>query len=249
MRERTFFNTQAVQIGMQSLDRIVDDRVIGVVTARPGIGKTEAITAWRRKHANVRHLLLVVDVLTSPRPVLTALVQVLGLGATAGPAASLYQMKRRVAERLAEDPILIILDEADLLTVRAFELLRSIWDDVSQIIGENGERAFPLAFFGAPKLRQMLEKDELERLHRRIFHAAELPALTRKELDLILATNWKPLSFDGEAVDQLLTLSRGSFGWINNIMRTAARLAAKDSQRVTPEIIKAVRHHTVGLPR
>ena len=41
---------------------------------------------------------------------------------------------------------------------------------------------------------------------------------------------------------------RGSFGWINNIMRTAARLAVKDGQRVTPEIIRAVRHHTVGLP-
>jgi len=248
MSERTFFNTRAVQIGMQSLDRITEDRIIGMVTARPGVGKTEAIGAWRRKHSAVRHVAIVVDVLTSPRPVLTALVQTLGLGATAGNAQSLYLMKRRVAERLAEDPILIILDEADLLTVRAFELLRSIWDCTSELVGENGECAFPLAFFGAPKLRLMLEKDELERLHRRIFHAAELPPLARKELELILATNWKQLSFEPAAIDQLLALSRGSFGWINNIMRTAARLAVKDGQRVTPEIIRAVRHHTVGLP-
>jgi type II secretory pathway predicted ATPase ExeA len=196
----------------------------------------------------VRHVVIVVDVLTSPRPVLTALVQALGLGTNAGHAQNLYLMKRRVAERLAEDPILVIFDEADLLTVRAFELVRSIWDCASEIIGENGERAFPVALFGAPKLRQMLEKDELERLHRRIFHAAELPPLARKELEFILATNWKQLSFDAPAIDQLLALSRGSFGWVNNIMRTTARLVAKDGQRVTPEVIRAVRQHTVGLP-
>jgi type II secretory pathway predicted ATPase ExeA len=233
---------------MQSLDRIVEDRIIGMVTGRPGVGKTETIGVWRRKHPAVRHVAIVVDVLTSPRPVLTALVRALGLGATAGHAEDLYLVKCRVAERLAADPILVIFDEADLLTVRAFELLRSIWDCASEIIGENGERAFPLALFGAPKLRQMLERDDLERLHRRIFHATELPPLARKELEVILATNWKQSVFDAAAIDQLLALARGSFGWVNNIMRTAARLAAKDGQRVTPEIIRAVRQHTVGLP-
>jgi type II secretory pathway predicted ATPase ExeA len=247
--ERVFFNTRASQIAMQSLDRIADEQIIGMVVANPGLGKTQTINAWRRKRgANFAHVWIEADVLTSPRPIINALVQTLGLGRDAGHRQSLYAAKQNVCAELAARPLMVIIDEADLLTVRTFELLRSIWDRVAELRGTDGEHGFPLALFGTPKLREMLSRDDLERLRRRTFHKAELPGLSRKELELVLATKWKGVSWDAEGLEDLLRLSRGSFGWLNVIVPIAAKLAAKDGRAITPRILRATQKHLIGLP-
>jgi type II secretory pathway predicted ATPase ExeA len=247
--ERVFFNTRAAQIAMQSLDRIADEAIIGMVVANPGLGKTQTINAWRRKRgANFPHVWIEADVLTSPRPILTAMTQVLGLGRNAGHAQSLYAAKQRICADLAGRPLMVIIDEADLLTVRTFELLRSIWDRVAELRGMDGEHGFPLALFGTPKLREMLSRDDLERLRRRTFHKAELPALSRKEFELVLETKWKDVACDEEGAEGLMRLSRGSFGWLNVIVPIAAKLAAKDGRVVTARVLRATQKHLIGLP-
>jgi len=242
---RTFIHTHAAQIALQSIDRIVEEEVIGVVIAAPGCGKSECISYWRQKRGQkIRHAWIEADVLTSPRPILNALVEVLGIRF----GHNMAETKKLIEQTLARDPIPVFFDEADLLTVRALELLRSIWDQVSALRGANGERGFPLALFGAPRLAQMLDRDDLERLHRRIFHRALLPALAREELRKILATKWPEYSVEDEAVEDLLTRSRGSFGWVNNIMRVATRLCARNGRQITLRTLKATGKHLIGLP-
>jgi type II secretory pathway predicted ATPase ExeA len=248
MSERTFFNTRAAQIAMQSLDRIRKEEIIGMVVARPGIGKTQSNKRWLAKQgANFRYVWIEADVLTSPRPILTALVRALGLAETAGDASRMYSMKQRVAEALAKDPVFVGIDEADLLTVRTFDFLRSIWDRVSDLRDTDGERGFPLALLGTPKLRDMLGRDDLERLRRRTFHKAELPALNLKETDLIVKTKWQ-VPFDDDGIAALHRLSHGSFGWLNVIVPIAAKLASKDGGVMTAKVVRSSEKYLVGLP-
>jgi type II secretory pathway predicted ATPase ExeA len=242
---RLFFQTRAAQIALQSLDRIVEEEIIGVVIGNPGLGKTECIQAWRKKQGmKIPHIWIEADVVTSPRPILNALVE--GLGISPGP--NMWANKKLIESALTDRPLPVIFDETDLFTDRSCELLRSIWDQVSARRGSSGERGFPLALFGAPKLLQMLDRPDLERLHRRIFHVAQLPPLDPGELRKILSTKWAEFSFDDESLDQLLRISRGSFGWVNTIMGVAARLARKNGNAVNLRILKAVRRNLAGLP-
>ena len=242
---RTFIHTRAAQMALQSIDRIVEEEIIGVVIAPPGCGKSECISYWRQKHGQkIRHVWIEADVLTSPRPILNALVGVLGIHF----GHNMAETKGLIEQALAANPLPIFFDETDLLTVRALELLRSIWDQVSALRRMNGDRAFPLALFGAPRLAKMLDRDDLERLHRRIFHVASLPTLAREELRKFLSTKWPDYSVEDEALEDFLALSRGSFGWVNNIMRVATRLAARNGRTITLRTLKATRKHLIGLP-
>jgi type II secretory pathway predicted ATPase ExeA len=242
--ERMFFQTRAAQIACQSLDRIREEEIIGMVVAAPGIGKTQTINYWRRKQGtSFRHIWIEADVLTSCRPILNALLT--GLSLTTG--NNLWHSKQIICEELARHPLTVILDEADLLTVRTFELLRSIWDRVAELRGSDGEHAFPLALFGTPRLRDMLSRDDLERLRRRTFHKAELPPLSRDELRVVLK-KWPGLEWDDEGLEELLRLSRGSFGWLNALAPIAQKLAAKDGKVVNARILRATAKHLIGLP-
>jgi type II secretory pathway predicted ATPase ExeA len=248
MSERTFFNTRAAQIAMQSLERINDEQIIGMVVARPGIGKTQAIKRWIMKRgASFRHVWIEADVLTSPRPILTALVQALAIAPSAGRSSGMHALKQRVAEELAKEPVFVGIDEADLLTVRTFDFLRSIWDRVSDLRDTDGERGFPLALFGTLHLRDMLARDDLERLRRRTFHKAELPLLSLKETELVVRTKWR-VAFDDGGIQELHRMSHGTFGWLNVIVPTAAKLAAKDGRAVTSQIVRASEKYLIGLP-
>lgn len=243
--QRTFFHTRAAQIAIQSLDRIRDEVIIGMVVANPGIGKTQAINYWRRKQgAGVRHVRIEADVLTSCRPILNALARALGVKVQ---GIQLAAGKSAIEDALAKDPMMVIVDEADLLTVRTFELLRSIWDRVSAMRGMDGERGFSLALFGAPKLREMLERDALERLRRRLFHKTELPVLNRTEIEKVLQ-KWPGLKIDLEALAKLEIVSHGPFGWLNVIVPVAQKMAARNGRVLTPTIQKAVRKYLVGVP-
>jgi hypothetical protein len=184
------------------------------------------------------------DPLTSCRPILNALVRALGMGAA---SHNMWDMKRAVAEALAKDPILVIIDQADLLTVRTFELLRTIWDEVSDLRDTDGRRGFPLALFGDLKLRQMVSRYDLERLRRRIFHKAELPGLTRNETEMILKTKWQGLKWDSEGFDALVKMSHGSFGWLNNIVEIGWDIAQRDGQVLTGKVMRAAANELEGV--
>lgn len=241
---KLFFQTRAAQIAVQSLDRIVEEQIIGMVIASPGLGKTQTIKFWRKRQGQeFRHISIEADVLTSCWPILNAMAQGLGLETK---RSKLTGMKLAICAALAANPVPILVDEADLLTVRTFELLRSIWDRVAALRGLDGERGFPLALFGAPRLRDMLGRPDLERLHRRIFHRAELPPLNAAELATVLK-KWE-VECDAEGFAELLRMSRGSFGWLNVIIPLARKLAAGNGHKLTARVMRSVSSHLIGLP-
>ena len=240
---KLFFHTTAAQMALQSLDRIVKEEIIGMVIARPGLGKTQSINFWRsHQGAAIRHVWIKVNVSTSPRPTLTALARGLGLERCRGRLADMHE---GICAALAQDPVTVIMDEADLLTVRSFDLLRSIWDEVAALRGFDGERGFPLALFGDIKLRHILGRPDLERLHRRIFHRREFPPLSASELATVLK-KWG-VRYDAEAFAELQRLIRGSFGWLNPYMRRAQELFAGNGNTLTARILRATERDLEGI--
>jgi len=242
--------TRATLMTFQSLDHIRDDRIIGMIVGPSGFGKTYPVKAWVRKQGpNFRYFWIEADVLTSPRPILDCFVRALHLGTTAGSHQTLFYTKRRIVEALAKDPVMAIIGQADLLAVpRSFELLRSIWDDVSSLGDTDGESGFPLALLGTPKLAQALDREDLEPLRRRVSHRAILPPLNRGELKTAVATKWPELRFDDESLPELLRLSSGSFGWVKEIMRKAAIIASKNGCLVSLAVLREAQKHLIGLP-
>jgi len=232
------------------LDRIVRDRSIGIAIANPGVGKSYLLKAWRRRNPRARYVWIEADVVLSPRPIINALLDALGIAA-AQTRGNLWDKTQAVAEVLAAQaqtsPLTVILDEADLLTVRAFDLLRSIWDRVSEQLDTDGESAFPLALFGTPQLRVKILRPELERLHRRVAEMVVLDPMNERELEMALNAKWPGVRCEPEAVSALLSLSRGSFGWLNRIVPMAQALAAKDGKVVTARIVEASKEYLVGL--
>lgn len=245
--ERLLLKTRAVQKAWQVIDRAQSERTIAMIVANPGCQKSYSIKSWRRQRGvSVPHVYIEADLLTSPRPMLNALCQ--GLGVASVGNRNMVVTRDMLVERLAEKPVLIIVDQADMITVRALETLRTIWDRVSDALDTDGESAFPLAIFGTPELRQRIRRPELERLHRRIGEIAELDRLNRKELDMALTAKWPQVRIDEDGAEELLSLSRGSFGWLNRIMPIAQKLAAKAGSDVNTRILRNVSKYLLGLP-
>ena len=239
---RAFFTTRAAQIGMQSLDLIADEESIGMAIANPGVGKSEIITRWLNKqNGNLRYVWIEADVLTCCRPLLKALIIGLKLTKT----GSLSDMKHTIAEALAADPLMFIIDEADQLRIRTFDLIRSIWDETSRLRGLHGDRGFPLAMFGTSRLRDKIMHSDLERLYSRTMHFAELPPMNRAELVIILS-KWG-VKMDSDTVDKLLPACRGSFRWLKRILDKCYRMKLRMGGNYTPNMIKAAEKHLLGL--
>lgn len=241
---------RATQRAFQLLDTVVAEQTIGMAIAKPGVAKSYAITAWRRKHSPgglnpVRHICLEAYAGARPRQLLYALAEGLGLPRLAAP--NMDALHTQIIERLASDPVLIILDEADLLRVVTFDLLRSIWDRVGYLRGTDGSAAFPLALFGTPRLRDMLLREDLERLRRRVWQTAELPTMNQREVELALRGKWPDLQCDVDGLQELTRLSGGSFGWLDKIVPIAAKLAAKDGKVITARIVRETAKYVVGI--
>ncbi len=238
---KMFYKTKAAQIAVQSLDRIRREQTIGMIVANPGVGKSYTLKYWRsRQGARFRFVSIEADVLTSPRPILMALSKALDLGEV----RHMYAQKEAIEQRLAGDPLMLIIDEADLLKVTSFELLRSIWDRVADLRGTDGERAFPMALIGTSHLCNMLDRDDLERLRRRVFLKAELPPLKSDELRMVLA-KWG-VRYDQEGFAELERLARGSFGWLNAIVPIAQTIAAKNGNLLSARVMRATSKHLFG---
>lgn len=249
--KQTFIQSRGAQMAERALDRIAAERIIGLVIAAPGCSKTFSIRHWsrqqqRKPHAErQRHLILEATLRTSARPLLAGIAE--GLAVEGGAERrETYHLAEAIARHLARDPVLIVVDEADGLTVAAFEKLRGVWDLVAQERGEDGDHAFPLALFGTERLRRLLEREDLDRLRSRVGEIDELPALSAEEVAGAVKIKWPGLRCDDEALAELYARSHGSFRWLNRIVPIAYELAQKDGKAVTARLVERATRYLVG---
>lgn len=250
--KQVFVHSRSAQTVERALDRIGMQRIIGVVIGGPGYGKSHDTLHWSRQQERKprserqRHLIVEATLRTSAGPLLAAIAQGLGLP-DQNKHREIYRLAEAIARHLAQDPtVLIVIDEADGLTVAALEKLRGIWDLVSRERGEDGDHAFGLALFGTERLRRLLEREDLDRLRSRVGEIDELPPLSAEEVGEAVRAKWPGLKCDEEGLAELYARSHGSFRWLNRIAPLAFDLASKDGKAVTARVVERATRYLVG---
>jgi DNA transposition AAA+ family ATPase len=158
--------------------RARDDQGFYVIIGKSGLGKTEGLLAYIKMHGG-----FFVDVKASftPKAFLWEILRAIGEGWT--PYRGLYDRYKVITRKLAgyKRPLLII-DQANRLSIKALEILRDIHDDVR----------CGLILTGVRRLEELLMKgngwgDDLEQLFGRIHGIVHPDKITYSECERIVA--------------------------------------------------------------
>jgi len=104
----------------------------------------------------------------------------------------------------------LIIDEAQNLSIPLLEEIRMLSN-----LETDKSKLLQIIFVGQPKLREKLNRPELEQLRQRITVSYHLPPLNRQEVEgyinhrLHLAEPTEPVNFEPDAIDEIFTFSRG----------------------------------------
>lgn len=199
-----------------------EERRFGVVQGNPGVGKTKALTLYQMEHDGV--LYVRADVTTNVKVLLEMVCGTRGGGLTT--AALMVEAKLMAAGKL------LVVDEADLLSVRVLEAIRAIYDE--------GSCGVVLA--GTPRLERLLRRgphatDNLAQLYSRVdFNVTVLPP-SHPDMDKFLDT----AGIADRAARKIIATegSKGSFRAAAKLANQALRLARVNGCPVTESVVKA----------
>jgi DNA transposition AAA+ family ATPase len=129
LKREKFYETQTVRHIAEVLDYCVENSAIGVVTADYGVGKTEAVAAWRRVHASTESMIFEFDEFSCGNKVgfIQSVARQLGLTYAPGSwnGGTIFT---DVCAKLRETPCLLIFDQCEQVRVKVFQIIRQLWD-------------------------------------------------------------------------------------------------------------------------
>lgn len=205
---------------------------IGIITGRPGRGKTYTLRYYARMKKVVY---LECDATMGKRDLVEAISEQLGLS-TQG---TVHRMARRIWETFGKQKgWLLIVDEADKLLQRnsadKLEILRGIYD--------HSEGGAGLVLAGEPKLETDIAR-MLERLESRASSIIRLQGLTGEEVERYL----EGCDVEAAALDLLKERAtngrRGSFRVLDRTMGNLVRLMNERGEtRISAALVREVLH-------
>ena len=146
-----------------------------------------------------------------------------------------------LAEFSKDVPVVLVLDEAQALTVDAFEQLRMIGN-----LEADDAKLLQIVILGQPELQQRFSSSEFRQLRQRIFRTFHLPAMTRDLTEeyirhrLTIAGAPHTDIFDRPAIDRIYKHSKGLPRLINTVCDNAMLSAySADCRRLDGEFIDA----------
>ena len=209
------------------VDRI-ERRMSAAVIAPAGAGKTCLLRAVRHQLPEARYRVHYVKVTgLSKRDMCREIASAVGLE----PAGTYPALVRKLEAHFAEAadgaglrPVLI-LDEAHDLRPDVLSMVRLLtnFDMDSRLV-------LSIVLAGQPKLRELLRRDELEDVARRLAHYATLRTLSREELGRYVehrctVAGAASVPFDQAALDALFEIGRGNLRATDQLARKALELA------------------------
>ncbi|MCH9002157.1 MAG: AAA family ATPase [Planctomycetes bacterium] len=154
-----------------------------------------------------------------------------------------------LAEFSKDVPVVLVLDEAQALTVDAFEQLRMIGN-----LEADGAKLLQIVILGQPELQQRFSSPEFRQLRQRIFRTFHLPAMTRNLTEeyirhrLTIAGAPHTDFFDRPAIDRIYKHSNGLPRLINTICDNAMLGAySANCRRMDDEFIENSVAHMMSL--
>lgn len=208
--------------------RTLDDRMSCAVIAPAGTGKTSLLRAVIARLPEARYRTHYVKVTgLSKRDMCREIAYAVG----ASPAGTFPALVRSLQARFVEDadnaglrPVLI-LDEAHDLRPETLAMMRLLtnFDMDSRLV-------LSIVLAGQPKLRELLRRDELEDVARRLAHYATLRVLSRGELDRYVEhrctiAGAAKMPFDKAGIDALFEIGRGNLRATDELARKALEIA------------------------
>lgn len=213
---------------IEAVLRTLDARMSCALIAPAGTGKTSLLRAVLDRLPAARYATHYVKVTgLSKRDMCREIAAATGVP----PAGTYPALVRNLQSRFVEDadtaglrPVLV-LDEAHDLRLETLAMIRLLtnFDMDSRLV-------LSVVLAGQPKLREMLRRDELEDVARRLSLCATLRCLSREETSRYLEhrctiAGATKLPFDAGAVDALFEIGRGNLRATDELARKALELA------------------------
>jgi putative secretion ATPase (PEP-CTERM system associated) len=191
-----------------------------VITGAIGSGKTTLLQTMLRGLDGQTTVARVMNTLLDPRELLESAMIDLGLDPTGKSKPAMLKTfgEFLVNERGAGRLVLLVIDEAQNLTLPALEEIRML----SNLETEKS-KLLQIILIGQPDLRDKLDRPELEQLRQRITVSYHLEPLDADETShyinhrLALASTGAPLSFPRQVTDRIFDRSGGVPRLINVI--------------------------------
>jgi len=240
VRDGNFYETGTVRRIRQVLDYCAENATIGLITGTFGVGKSEAVRAWRARTAGkVESVAFEFSVFSGSDKVafVGSLARMFGAEKTTG-SQNGARIFEGLVERLREQPALLIFDQGECARPRIHQIIRMIHDRTADV-------GVGVAILAAPILLRRLNKlEDLGALASRIGIFAPLAGLTRAEMAAILRQEGIT-EIDDAAFDYWHKSTGGS---MRRLMRSLDLLKTKHAgRRVTETTVTGVASHLCWL--
>ena len=240
-RTGQFYETQTVRRIGEVLDHCAEHCAIGVITADLGVGKTEAVKAWRKKRRSVECNVFEFDEFSSTNKVdfVRCLAGAYGINTAVG-SQNGGLVFRALCQAIRENPGLLIFDQCETLRSRVCQVIRQIHD-------RTADAGVGVVMLAAPILLTRLTSGKmayLGALTSRVGIWAPLSGLTRGEMATIVKQQGIT-DVEESAFDLWFKLCRGS---MRRLMRSLELLKVKhEGRRITEKTIAGVASHLWGM--
>lgn len=235
-----FYETQTVRRVADVCDYCAEHAAIGMVSGAFGVGKSEAVKAWRRKTSGrVDSLIFEFDefIGCNKTDFICSLGRTFGSSKTGG-AQNGGLVFREICEALRKNPTLLIFDQGECARPRIFQVVRQLHD-------RTADAGVGVVILAAPILLARLSKmTDLGALASRIGIYAPLSGLTRSEAAAIVKQEGLT-DVDEEAFNLLWKATAGS---MRRLMRSLDLLKSKHAgKRISTATVAGVAGHLWGM--
>jgi general secretion pathway protein A len=230
---------------LADLLRTLDQRMSALLIAPAGTGKTALLRTLRARLPEARYKVHYVKVTSLSK---RDICREIAVAAGVAPAGSYPMLVRRVQEKFeavhSDDGLrpVLLLDEAHDMRPEVLAILRIItnFDMDSRLV-------LSLVLAGQPGLAQLLQREELEAVSRRMAHCATLRLLSRTETRSYMEHRMRiagarTFPFDEQSTDAVFEMCRGNLRATDQLCRKSLEVAALSGHLVVdPSIVAAAR--------
>lgn len=228
-RQKKFLRLKTSTIVMERCEEARREQELVVLYGPPGISKTFSLREYVRRRADAgddKVLLVTANAVTTPRALIVSLCQLLRLSAK----CASHVLLENVIDKLNQDPHLILVDEANHLTVDGLEVLRHIHDMTEcGMVLVGTKRLFDLFTNGGRR------SQDLEQLWSRVGIHDLLPGLSPEEVRQIAQAS---LGKVNEAtVAEIQRTTRGSARRLTKLVPRLKRLREINPEAPTEKLV------------
>ncbi|WP_334088619.1 AAA family ATPase, partial [Helicobacter typhlonius] len=210
IKEVAIFESKDKQMADFVMSEAVRDKEIAIIVGCAGSGKSTIAKDYARLHPNA--ILIEATLHSTARVILDELCERLHISG----GRNLHEKVILIAKELKRRDVVILIDEAEHLSVRALEDLRRIWDFSS----------VPLILFGTEILLKNLigKNGELRQLYSRIGGKWNMKGLSQEECEALF-------------IKGIHAYTKGNFRSSSKLYAKAARLAELHDVKLDKDII------------